>query len=454
MRQDMNRLVVTNSALSYPAPPQEIMAGEREVLPLVERFEEALFMPSEWYEGIAEQVPELNRRARACAANLAAILPPAVSAVRPRWGHSPWDVFAATFVKFSLGPLLVNQRLLERAVEAGPEEVVAWDEPGRGSWWAGQQSVHEFAAAIASATGARLRLRHGPLRRAARRLAAPLLPATQVLGYFVERMLTLPARPVAPCDVIFAVVGPTLAPLFERIGTALVDDHGLRVLGVEVPLNPGETGLLRGDLPHTNIYAHTRGRVVARGMTQLLAAPWWQHYFASRLSRWPELAELSPRSKALLARRMHGTLTEGIPVAIYHSRLWQDLLDATRPAAVVSFNSYSQAVGPGVLQANHRGLATICCQHGIWGPYLRAATLLPYDDVCVFGEYAREMLSEIATGDTTFHITGHALYDYRAGQEQPRAASDAQPMVLVTTQPIGGQLRQGERGWWVEALAE
>jgi len=166
------------------------------------------------------------------------------------------------------------------------------------------------------------------------------------------------------------------------------------------------------------------------------------------------LASLGPHLLAVLRLRLHFVLGELAPMAIYHAKLWRLLLDMARPRALVSFNSSNDMIAPGILQAGPRGIATICCQHGVWGPYRLAGHLSPFDEVLVFGDYAREILGTIAEPQTRFTVTGHSVYDARAGDLPDGQRPVGQPpVVLATTQPVERHLSTGEACWWLDEVA-
>lgn len=449
----MNRLFVTNSALAYPPPPLELIKPEDAVLPLVERFPEALFMPSRFYQPVYDQVPGVRVQALALLERLRAILPSAVT-TDPGWGHSTLDAIAGVLLKFTLGPLLVNERLVAEAARLEPREVIGWELPADSSWWTGRQMVDAVARELAERTGARLRLRAPRWRRALRSLALGWGSALLARRYFRARALLPEAPTDAHCDVLFANVGPTLLPLFRRIGQRLRDEHGLSVLGVQVPLDPSASGLTVAGLPHAHLYAYTTPEMLSAAAAEVREAIILAKRLAPALRSWAPVAAFGPHLREVLVRRLVQALIYLAPVAAYHARLWQRLLAVTRPRALVTFNTYNEAIAPGVLQARARGLATICCQHGIVGPLVRTETMLPYDDVAVFGEYAQELLSTIAAPHARFTITGHSHYDEVPIADDLAPAPSGKPTVLVTTQPIGHTLSLGEPCQWVQVLAE
>jgi len=332
--------------------------------------------------------------------------------------------------------------------------VVGWELPADSSWWSGRQMVDAVARETADRSSAKLSLRAPGWRRRVRALSLPWMTAARARRYFRARA-RLPEPPTeARCDVLFANVGPTLLPLFERIGTRLRGEHGLSVLGVEVPLDPSWSGLTVEALPHTHLYSYTTPGMLSAALAEVRSGLLQSRPLARRLHDWAGTRRLGPHLGEVLGRRVVQALIHLGPVGAYHARLWERLLDTTRPSALVSFNSYNEAVAPGVLQARARGIATICCQHGIWGPLFRAGTLLPYDDVLVFGEYARELLAPIAGPATRFTITGHSDYDDASIAPDIAPPPEGRPMVLVTTQPMGHTLSLGEPRQWVEVLAE
>ncbi len=449
----MNKLFVTNSALAYPPPPRDMLGPNDAVLPLVERFEEALFMPSPFYADLHDEVPAMRAEALDLLADLADELP-AAATDDAAWGHSSWDVVRGVLLKFSIGPLLANARLAQAAALEDPAELVGWEFPRQSSWWSGRQMVDAVAREIADRTGAPLTLRASRHQRALRALSVQWATGALASRYFRSRADLPPSPEPAPCDVLFANVGPTLLPLFGRIGERLRDQHGLAVMGVEVPVAPSDTGLTVDGLAHTHLYAQTTPAMLTAARREVRSATLGAGGLARRL-RWSRrISHLGPELGEVFVRRVAQALIHLVPVAAYHARLWERLLDATRPRVLVTFNSFNEAIAPGVLQARHRGIPTVCCQHGIWGPLFRAASLLPYDDVVVFGEYAREILSPIAHERTRFTMTGHSDYDDAHVQPDLAPVPDGPPMVLVTTQPIGQRLMLGEPCSWVEKLAQ
>jgi len=391
------------------------------------------------------------------------LLPAALSQPRPEWGHSAWEVFADSFVKFSLGPVLVNSLLAERAAALKLREVIAWEEPANPSWWSGRQMVAETARDIAEATGARLTVRAGPLRRAAMQVARAPATCAQARLRFLRRIAGPAQRAAGRSDVVFTIVSATLTPIFERVGQLLAEQHGLRVLGLEVPLTHFARGIGGQLLPKANLHAYATPGMLARANLEVFSSWTWQAHFRRAFAGFEGLAQLGRGVRAVLVRRMHNALIRDLPLAMYYSRLWSRFLDAVQPAAVVSFNNYNETIAPGVLQANARGLATLCCQEGVWGPYQLAAAVSPYDDLLVFGEYAAEIMQQVAAPRTRFTVTGHSLYDYTTWAPAAPAASSGgdrqaggshRPQVLATTQPIDERFVRAEPCWWVEALAD
>lgn len=455
----MRRLIVTNSALAYPRVPDEVMRPGDVVLPLVERFEDALFMPGAFSDELPPLFPEFNLRTRALGRSLGSLLPEWLGRARPEWGHSAWDACADYFVKFALGPVLGNLILAERAAQERPAEVLAWELPDDPGWWTGRQMVVEIAEVIATRCGARLTTVSSRSRRVARDLLAPLIPpvqATRLLGGYGH----LPrGDPPDRADVLFAILGPTLVPLFDRIGVRLQSEHGLRVAGVDLPAGPPGEAITPGDLQRYRLHNLLEPAMMREAQAVAMAGP---HAVAEVLRALAEFAPLThvPRElRAVLTRRLHASLTRDLSLGVLHARLWQRALDALRPAAVVGFVHYNELMAPLVLQARHRGIPTLYLQHGICGPLFRAEALLPYDDLVVFGEYARVMLAPLAQPDADFTLTGHSVYDDltagpTAGMLREQLLGQRRHLVLVTTQPIEINLRAYERRWWLEVLAE
>jgi len=199
--------------------------------------------------------------------------------------------------------------------------------------------------------------------------------------------------------------------------------------------------------------------MIRRGMAEAAAGPWAARDFARELRRIEPFAEMPTEAWGVVTRRLHVTVTRELTLCTLYARLWECALDLIRPSVLVSFNTYNELLAPGVLQSRHRGVPTICAQHGIWGPLFHAAALLPYDEVLVFGKYAREMLEPLARRETVFNTTGHSLYDTLSDAPPPAAPRERlldgrRYLVLVTTQPIEMAQRACERRWWLAVLAE
>ncbi len=455
----MHRLIVTNSALAHPRVPDSVLRPGDEVLPLVERFEEALFMPGAYYDELRTLFPAFNFDVRDISRSLGALLPDRLGDTVPEWGHSAWEVYADRFAKFGLGPLLCNLRVAQAAVGARPTEVLAWeavDDPG---WWTGRQMVAEIASVIARDCGATLHKTGSALREAARDLAAPALPLAQALSELRRYRRAGPLALPPQADVVFPILAPTLVPLYDLIGTRLQDDHGLSVIGVDLPHGGPPRTIAPGKLPRFLLRDLVEPWMIRRGMMEAAAGPWAARDLARELRQMEPFAAMPRDVWGVLTRRVHVAITRDLTLCALYVRLWERALDLVRPRVLVSFNTYNELMAPGVLQSRHRGVPTMCAQHGIWGPLFRAAALLPYDEVLVFGDYARDMLEPLADPETLFTATGHSLYDTLSDAPPAPAPREElldgrRHLVLVTTQPIEMSQRAYEQRWWLEVLAE
>ncbi|MEA3403212.1 MAG: hypothetical protein U9R79_18360 [Armatimonadota bacterium] len=455
----MKRLVVCDSALVHPGVPEAVLRDGDVVLPLVERFDEAVFMAGPGYDQLRERFPEFNLESQRIAREISAVLPDWLADSRPGWGHSAWNLSADLFVKFSLGPLLANLELARRATEAAPEEVLAWELHGSDGWWSRRQMVAEIAAVIADAAGAPLELSAPWWKRRARALTAPTVPVAQALRFLGRAGRAGREEVPGTADVVFAVFGPTLIPLYDRIAGRIQEDHGLRCLAIDIP--PGDPGepMEEGELPRVSIHSFCEPDMVRQARREVLTAWRAGARAARRLAEVGPLSDLPPAALKLLGSRLRTTLTRDVTACIHYARLWERVLGRLKSAALVAFNTYGGALAAGVLQARHRTIPTICVQHGIWGPYFQTGALLPYDDVLVFGPYAREVLQPLAAPHTRFTTTGHCLYDDVSEGEaaeplRSELLGEHDRLVLVTTQPIEGRLRRTEPRWWLEGAAQ
>ncbi|MGC9317601.1 MAG: hypothetical protein ACP5KN_06130 [Armatimonadota bacterium] len=454
----MKRLVVCDSALVYPGVPEAVLRNGDVVLPLVERFDEAVFMAGPGYDQLRERFPRFNLHARRIARELSAVLPDWLAASRPEWGHSAWELFADLFVKFSLGPLLANLELARLAAEAAPAEVLAWELHTADGWWSRRQMVAEMAAVVADATGARL-VRSAPVwKRSLRALTTPIAPVAQALRFLRRAAQAGGQNAPSGADVLFAVVGPTLIPLYDRIAARIEEHHGLRCLAIDIPPDDPLEAMPEGDRPRASIHSFCRPELVSQGRREVIAAWRAGRRAAGRLAEVGPLSDLPPLLLELLGSRLRTTLTRDVTACLHYARLWERALEALKPAALVAFNTHGDTLAAGVLQARHRSIPTLCVQHGIWGPYFQTGALLPYDDVLVFGAYAREVLAPLAASHTRFTTTGHCLYDDLGGNEaaeplRSELLGEHDHLALVTTQPIEARLRRTEPRWWLEGAA-
>ncbi len=455
----MNRVVVCNSALAYPRLPDELLRDDNVLLPLIERFEEALFASFHGYEELQRRFPEFNLEVRAIARDLAELMPPRISQVREEWGHNVWELFADHFVKFSLGACMFNARLAEIAAAGGPREVLAWERIHDEGWWSGRQMVGEVAQTIAALSGARLQRRSSRLRRWARAAAMRVAPFVQAWRWLGRQRPCANRSTREPVDVAIAVLGPSLVELCDIVADS-IRARGLSVLRVDLPAATDEPWLPEGRTPSVRIYDWCVASDIADGRRDLLAAPLAARQVCRRLADFRALSQLPPPMLQVVRRRLWPSIVRDLTFCAYHARLWKRLLDTLRPRVLLTFVAFNEFLAPGVLQANHRGIPTVCLQHGIWGPYFRAGALLPYDEVLVFGDYAREMLEPIASPRTQFTMTGHPAHDRpsaparRNGQLRAELAGDLDAVVLVTTQATERRLAAYERRWWIECTAE
>jgi hypothetical protein len=443
----------------YPPVPDEILREDDVVLALVDRFAETVFMSGPGYDALRERYPQRAIEIRSLAREIGDGLPEWLGAPREQFGHSVWDAHADHFVNFSLGPVLANAFLLEQAAGLQPDRVLAWELDREPGWWSGRHMVGEAAQALAEACGCPVELSAPAHKRAVRDTTLPAIRCIQALREFARmRSLDLP-RPTGPTDVLFLVPGPTLVPMLDRIGARLQSAHGLCVTAIDAPLGGPHRTIDPGELPRSSLYGFADGSMAAGGMLAAMAAA--DQFGETRrwLQDWERARDLPRPLQEVLERRLHSTAVAELPVARFRAQLWRRALDALQPRVLVSFNTYNAELAPGVLQARHRGIPTVCLQHGIWGPLFRTAALLPHDELILFGDYAQEMLSPLAAEHTRFTHTGHSMYDdveaSADGTEvRDQLIGDHRHLVLATTQPVEDRLMAGEDRWWLRGLGE
>ncbi len=463
----MSRLIVRNSTLVYPPVPDSLLRADDRVLPMVDKFEETLFMAGPGYSELQALFPAFNLDVRSAAREIAAALPAWLGEPMPGFGHSVWDAYADNFAKFSLGPIAANAFLARHATALETDEVLAWELDATDAWWAGRQMVAEVAEAVGEACNAPVRRTASSLKRIFRDLILPAVRGLQVLRYF-RGLRAAPTDQHAsarqgPTDVLFVASGPTTIPLIDRIGARLEAEHDLRVMALETPPDGPAGRLAGGETPRGSLYAFTTPSMASAGVAEAMTIARQFPETAERLRECSLIRDLPPPLQDVLTRRLHGTMVSDLPRSLYYARLWQAALDKLQPRALVAFNAYNAVLAPAVFQARHRGIPTIMLQHGMFGPFFKAGALLPFDEVIVFNAYTRELLAAIADAHTTFTETGHCDYDDLREEPGLRAEADAiradrlgspDHLVVVTTQPVEVRLMANEQRWWLELLAE
>lgn len=455
----MARLIVRNSSLVYPPVPDAVYRDGDVVLPLVDRFEETLFMAGPGYDALRARFPQFNLYVRARAQEIGRYLPDWLGERMPAFGHSVWETYADHFSQFSLGPLLANDYIAREVAASDVEAVVGWELEATEGWWAGRQMVAEVAQAVAGWRGVPAELTAPDLKRALRDTLLPGWRCARALRHF--RAIGAPDRPApdAGADVLFVVPGPTIIHMLERIAEMLQSAHGLRVAAVDTPFGGPREAIGPGRLPRQSLYAFVERWMARSGAAEAVHASGQFAATAEALREWPVLNHLPLPLQEVLLRRLHGTMVAELPVSLLHARLWHAALEALRPRVLVSFNTTNEVLAPAVLQARHRGIPTVCLQHGIWGTAVHGRGLLPHDLMILFGEYARRLLAPLAAPHTRFVLTGHSMYDNVQRESDGsalRAAllGDHEHIVVVTTQPAEERLMAAEERWWVLGLAE
>ncbi|GEM_PF-6623348 len=459
----MSRLVVRNSTLVDPPVPDAVLRPDDVLLPLVDKFEETLFMAGPGYPELQALFPSFSLDVRARARRIAEVLPPWLGERIAGLGYSAWDAYSDNFAKFSLGPIAVSAFLARHAISAQPTEVLAWEPDGAPEWWAGRQMVAEVADAIGATCNAPVRLTASAAKRALRDQALPALRVAQAWRFARELRHAPRERLREQVDALFVVSGPTTAPLYDRIAPRLQADHGLRVAALDTP-HEGPAGRIEpGKRPRGNLFSFTEPAMARAALTEALAAAQQFPDVAEALTGLDLYRELPQPLQGVLARRLQSTMINDLPRSLYAARLWQRALDELQPRMVVGFNAYNVNLAPGILQARHRGIPTAMVQHGMFGPFFKAGALLPFDEAIVFDAYTRELLSAIAEPHTAFTETGHADYDDArpkpglrddAAELRRELLGDHQRLVVATTQPVELRLMANEQRWWLELLAE
>ncbi len=415
-------------------------------------------------ESLRPSLGDFCAQARAVATQLGSYLPPELREPPAPQMPSFWDCYRDQFARFSVVPAIVNHQIARQALASGGQ-LAALHEKRDSAWWRERTGAYEAVAAAAREARVPLRTTPSGLWRSVRNLALPMLSHGQALlgalnSYGSPTATGLERISADDCDVLFLAVGATAAPIIARVAERLTDDHGLKSVAADLHFGGSTRALAGADVPVVDADPRCYGSKLIRAGRGLWPR-WWQHFQAQLGAAGDELGGrewLTP----LLRRRMLVTLAGRAALGLAQLSAARVIIEKLAPRAVVGFHLYADIVAPLMLTAHLRDIPTVCCQHGIRGPYHRTLGNLPWDRFLAFGEYTADLLADLLDPVTEVEVTGHCLYDDARTPGPPEQiaalrselAGESRFVVLVATQPDEYDVQRAQPRWWLEAAAQ
>ena len=454
--------------ITFPGPGMRLRKARADetIVPLVADVRELELSRHPVLESLCPSLADFCAQARAVAAQVGHCLPPELR--EPPTPQMPgfWDCYRDQFARFSVVPAIVNHQIARQALAPGGELAIL-HEKRDSAWWRERTGAYEaVTAAAAGEPQVPVHTRPGGVWRSARNLVLPMLSHVQALlgalnSYGRPTAATRSERISAgDCDVLFLAVGATAAPIIARLAGGLADDHGLKSVAADLHFGGSTRALGSANIPVVDADPRWYGSRLIRD-SRSVWPKWWQHFQAELAAAGDELGGwewLMP----LLHRRMLVTLAHRAALGLAELAAARVIIETLTPRVVVGFHLYADMLAPLMLTAHLRGIPTICCQHGIRGPYHRTLGSLPWDRFLVFGQYTADLLADLLDPATDVEITGHCLYDDVVTSAQPEAgtalrtelAGAHEYAVLVATQPDEYEVQRTQPRWWLEATAQ
>lgn len=438
-----------------PGSPRPSTPAPGEVfVPAVEGLVEAAYSKLPEHRETRAEVVALNQRSLALAAALGAALPETLQEF--------WEAYSGWFAMYSVGPLLANARVGEQALREHPDSQARLLECWRGGgWWSGRQLLHPALLDLLADAGYRTQVQPGAalqaLRRGAARLGAGRSGAAGLREEAARAQRHSPTSPATPADLLWLSVGASSADLIARVSSAATE-AGLPSAILDFHYYGSAEALRRKGLAFTDISALVGAEALAAGeqVRRSLRRQWPAIAAAARAL--PALTPLPPRMLQAVLDRLQTVLQRHAPAWTVQRLAAEAALDAYQPRVVLGTHVYGPAIAPFVIAARHRGLPTICLQHGVIGPRYLALPSLPYSEQLLFGAYAAQILAQVCSPHTRLTVTGHCLYDEALTPPRPRPEvlalrEGAAGLVVVCTQ-FNEQSYYRSYGWWLQGVAD
>ena len=367
---------------------------------------------------LRESLPQFYHRARQVAQHVGDSLPHSLVVGSDAETPSFWECYQDEFARFSIAPLLINHQIALQALASGDSAQVRVIEKPTGRWWLRGGAIEAVMAAGREA-GIPVDTIPGPIVQDLRSLVLPVLASLLSLRGAMRSYS--PDGPGVPAvalghqarDVLFLGVGATSAPIIARLAAYLQSEYGLNSVAADLHFGGSTQALSSIETPIVDAHPLLYGASEIRDA--LWQWPGWWRHFKAAYPRDEEYGWLRP----VVLRRMLIALARDAGWVRARLKAARVILDALRPRVVVGFHRYATVIAPLVLSAQHRGLPTIYCQHGIRGPYYRTLGNLPWDKMLMFGPYSVELFSDLVTPQTEFGVTGHCLYDDVHARAEP-----------------------------------
>lgn len=401
---------------------------------------------------VRQNVARLKQQAKDLAQMLGEALPPEL--------QDFWEAYAGWFALYSVGPLLVNAQIAQQAAHEAPQENEAWlVESWRSPlWWAWRTDLQLAMKDILAAQGFSVRSRIPTWLHFVREKIVPIWARRQGVAVFKAIQSQLGQLNVAtffsPGDVLFLAAGASAVDFIAHLKPQ-IEKQRLSAHIIDYDLHSSRERLREHQLPFFSWTAFLQPNDIRKARPLLTQMAQTAPHMASQAKETMQ-AHMFPGHCEALQWRLLITLLRDYIKQWLLSCAAQRALEILKPKAVCGFHLYNPDIAPLIVAAKRLQIPCLCLQHGVIGPRYLALPYLPYDEMFVFGEYAKEILARAAP-ELNVSITGHPLYD--SGQKpltpRPEIQSlrrNVRALIVLCTQYNEPSYYQRHH-WWMAEVA-
>ncbi len=401
---------------------------------------------------VRENVAKINHQAQALAQMLGEALPPEL--------QDFWEAYAGWFALYSVGPLLVNAHIAQQAACEAPQEneaflVESWRSP---LWWTWRTDLQLAMKDILAAQGFSVRSQIPAWLHAVRERIVPFWArrqGTAILNAIKSQLESSQFDSVLdPCDVLFLAAGASAVDLIAYLEAHLKKQR-LSAHIIDYDFHGSRERLREHQLPFSPWAAFLQPSDILEARPLLIQIFKQAPHIASQATEAME-ANLPQGHRKALQQRLLITLLRDYIKQWLLGRAAYKALEILKPKVVCGFHLYNPDLAPLIIAAKRLHIPVLCLQHGVIGPRYLALPYLPYDEMFVFGEYAKEILARAAP-ELNVRITGHPLYDNEQKPPTPRPEIQSlrrhvRALIVLCTQ-YNEHLYYQRHQWWLAEIA-